>query len=58
MFILKHSVKVRRYLLYGCVAACHGMACVLFVCRMRLLLSELYIYQNARCNDKNSKSFL
>jgi hypothetical protein len=28
-FILKHSVKLRRYLLCGCVAACHGMACVL-----------------------------
>jgi len=22
-------VKLRRYLLCGCVAACHGMACVL-----------------------------
>ena len=29
IFILKHSVKLRRYLLCGCVAACHGMACVL-----------------------------
>ena len=29
MFMLKHSVKLRRYLLCGCVAACHGMACVL-----------------------------
>ena len=27
---LKHSVKLRRYLLCGCVAACHGMACVLY----------------------------
>ena len=26
IFILKHSVKLRRYLLCGCVAACHGMA--------------------------------
>jgi hypothetical protein len=29
IFMLKHSVKLRRYLLSGCVAACHGMACVL-----------------------------
>ena len=26
VFMLKHSVKLRRYLLRGCVAACHGMA--------------------------------
>jgi uncharacterized membrane protein YjjB (DUF3815 family) len=30
MFTLKHSVKLRRYLLCGCVAACHGMVCVLY----------------------------
>ena len=24
IFLLKHSVKLRRYLLYGCVAACHA----------------------------------
>ena len=29
IFMLKLSVKLRRYLLCGCVAACHGMACVL-----------------------------
>jgi hypothetical protein len=29
IFMLKHSVKLRRYLLCGCVAAYHGMACVL-----------------------------
>jgi uncharacterized membrane protein YjjB (DUF3815 family) len=28
IFMLKFSVKLRRYLLCGCVAACHGMACV------------------------------
>jgi hypothetical protein len=28
IFALKHSVKLRRYLFCGCVAACHGMACV------------------------------
>ena len=30
IFTLKHSVKLRCYLLCGCVAACHGMACVLY----------------------------
>ena len=30
IFMLKHSVKLRRYLLCGCVAACHGMACVFY----------------------------
>jgi len=29
IFILKHSVKLRRFLLCCCVVACHGMACVL-----------------------------
>ena len=30
IFMLKHSVELRRYLLCGCVAARHGMACVLY----------------------------
>ena len=30
IFMLKYSVKLRSYLLCGCVAACHGMACVLY----------------------------
>jgi hypothetical protein len=29
IFMLKHSVKLRHYLLCGCVAACHGMGCML-----------------------------
>jgi len=29
IFMLKLSVKLRHYLLRRCVAACHGMACVL-----------------------------
>jgi hypothetical protein len=28
-FQLKHSVKLRRYISYGDVAACHGTACAL-----------------------------
>ena len=38
IFVFKHSVKLRRYLLCSCVAACHGMACV------------LHAMQNARRN--------
>ena len=30
IFMLKHSVQLCRYLLCGCLAACHGMACVLY----------------------------
>ena len=30
IFMLKHSVKLPRYLLCCCVTACHGMACVKF----------------------------
>ena len=33
IFMLKHSVKL-RYLLCGCVAACHGMACVFYAVYM------------------------
>ena len=29
IFTLKHSVKLRHYLLCICEGACHGMACVL-----------------------------
>ena len=29
IFMLKHSVKLRRYMLFGDVAACHRTACVL-----------------------------
>jgi len=28
--MLKHLVKLRRYLLCSCVAACYGMACVFY----------------------------
>ena len=44
MFMLKHSVKLRRYLLCGCVAACRGMACV------------LYAVQNATLKIASNKS--
>jgi len=40
VFTLKHSVKLRRYLLCCCVAACHRMTCVCcMLCRTHLLVS-------------------
>jgi len=33
IFMFKHSVGLRRYLLCGCVTECHGMACVLYATR-------------------------
>ena len=30
IFMLKHSLKFHLCLLCGCVAACHGIACVLY----------------------------
>jgi len=32
--MLKHSVKLRRYMLFGDVAACHRAACVLCAVHM------------------------
>ena len=31
IFLLKHSLKLRRYILCGDVAACRETACVMFV---------------------------
>ena len=56
IFMLKHSVKLRRYLLCGCVAACHGMACVLYCCAecdSSLMMVEdrnMYVYFNVNFN--------
>ena len=38
IFMSKHSVKLRRYLLYDWVAACHGIACV---CLMLCILHSI-----------------
>ena len=35
IFMLNHSLKLRRYLLCGCVVACHGMACVCYTLCMQ-----------------------
>ena len=39
IFLLKHSVKLRRCILCGDVAACHGKACVLFVVQIDIAVS-------------------
>jgi hypothetical protein len=57
ILISKHSIRLRRYLLCGGVAACPGMACVFCAVQSEtvlLLANELCEYQNARCNDKNT----
>ena len=41
IFMLKHLVKLRRYLLCGCVAACHGMACVLYAVQNATAFSQV-----------------
>ena len=40
IFMLKHSVKLHHYLLCGCVAACHGMACVLYAVQVQCKLPD------------------
>ena len=48
IFTLKHLVKLRRYLLCGCVAARHEMACVCcMLCRMRLSLRTHFLRNSA-----------
>jgi hypothetical protein len=41
IFMLKHSVKLRRYMLFGDVAACHRAACML--CPVHTTHTELHI---------------
>ena len=42
-FLLKHSVKLRRCILCGDVAACREMACVLFVVKTAVCTTNIYI---------------
>ena len=42
IFMLKYSVKLHSYLLCGCVAACHGMACVLYAVQNATLRSDSF----------------
>jgi len=50
IFTLKHSVKLRPQLLCGCVAACHGMACVFYavqnVTHIHGMACVIYAVQN------------
>jgi hypothetical protein len=45
--LLKHSVKLRRCILCGDVAACREMACVLFGVQT---LQSLHTKQHTRCH--------
>ena len=54
IFMLKHSVKLRRYLLRGCVAACHGMACVLHATRCNyVVIYYAVVWQHAVTQPHN-----
>ena len=44
IFMLKHSVKLRLYLLCVCVSACHGMACVLYAVQNALHKTRMPFY--------------
>ena len=48
IFMLKHSVELRRYLLCGCVAACHGMACVLYAVHSAQHTTQCKLSDNGR----------
>jgi hypothetical protein len=51
--MLKHSVKLRRYLLCGSVTACHGMACVLHaVQNFNVNFNEFLKYKSAFVGEK------
>ena len=43
IFTLKHSVKLRRYLLCSCVAAYHGMACVFYAVQKKRNVSSVLL---------------
>jgi len=43
IFMLKHSVKLRRYMIFGDVAACHRVACVLCAVHSDTLDSSAFV---------------
>jgi uncharacterized membrane protein YjjB (DUF3815 family) len=63
IFMLKHSVKLRHYLLCGCVAACHGMVCVLYAVQnahytTHTPFHDMLPHNRIINNDLNSPTFL
>ena len=60
IFILKHPVELRRYLLCGCVPACQGMACLLYAVqkvqapwwwsKTETCRSDIHVYFNVNFN--------
>ena len=53
IFMLKHSVKLRRYMLFGDVTACHRKGCVLCAQRttqtifltMKLIWTRIHVFK-------------
>jgi hypothetical protein len=43
IFMLQHLVELRCYLLCGCVAAYHGMACVLHAVHLQRMCAVCYM---------------
>ena len=53
LFMLKHSVKLRRYMLFGDVASCHRAACLLCAVQQKthLPLSDMLPHHQIKYND-------
>ena len=49
IFMLKHSVKLRHYILCGDVAACREMVCVLFVAPCVMESTRTYYSLTNKC---------
>ena len=52
IFMLKHSVKLRRYLLCGCVAACRGMACEFHAVHSAFIFNLITLLLVTQFNNK------
>ena len=49
IFMLKHSVKLRRYMLFDDVVACHRAACVLCAAQVSSIQSAIAILSSVAC---------
>ena len=56
IFTLKHSGKLRRYLLCGCVAACHGMECVVCCAECDCTVFKVLAFVNLLCHPATTSA--
>jgi len=54
IFMLKHSAKLHRYLLCGCMAACHRRTCVV-CCAEHVLHSIQHTHHSMTCCHTTTK---